>query len=791
MALKAFLKERKTHILTVVIFCYSLYSVNSQNIQEQSNKYNVYWNSQSNNSSESMPLGGGDVGCNVWVENGDILFYLSRSGTFDENNQFLKLGRVRLRLEPNIFLKKDCQFSQELKLHDGFIQIQGKTSEKDVTINLWVDVFKPIVNIDINSSEKIKVTTFYENWRFEDRPMPMNERSACFSYSGYPGEVTTFSDKISYNQNGVLWYHRNRSDKLVFDFCVEQQGLSDKKEQLINPQKNLTFGGLIKGKGMFPGKEGKGEYVNTPYRYWTIESEEAAKSHEIQVVMHTAQAESDKQWKEDLLSSNRQVNWKKTKEWWHQFWERSHVFINTKENNHSDKAWQVGRNYHLFRYQLGCNAYGKYPTKFNGGLFTYDPVFVKQGTKPNMGTPDYRSWGGGSHTAQNQRLVYWPMLKSGDFDMMIPQFDFYRNSLSNVEIATQVYWGHKGCGFTEHPETFGLPAAATWGFDSGVRERPKDMEPGVLANRYVNHHYANQLEFSFMMLEYYRFSEKDILAYLPFIKSSLRFFDEHYQYRNKQQTGQALDPNGKLVFYPSTAAEMYKIARNPVDVISGLKTIIPRMLGLPEQYVSDTDKAYYRAYLQRIPDIAYDNKAGHEVIKPAESWEYVANMEIPELYPVFPYGIFSLEKGNTKVAENTFYYGESNEKRNFTDCWSQVGIFASRLGLTNEASQLVVDKLADAPRRFPTFWGPGPDWVPDTDHGGAGMINLQEMLLQTVGDKIYLLPAWPTNWDVDFKLIAPGNTTIECKVENGKISQLQITPKNRIKNLVIASKFKN
>ena len=47
---------------------------------------NVIWNTPSRNSSESMPCGGGDIGMNIWVEEGDILFYLSRSGTFDENN---------------------------------------------------------------------------------------------------------------------------------------------------------------------------------------------------------------------------------------------------------------------------------------------------------------------------------------------------------------------------------------------------------------------------------------------------------------------------------------------------------------------------------------------------------------------------------------------------------------------------------------------------------------------------------------------------------------------------------
>ena len=37
-------------------------------------------------------------------------------------------------------------------------------------------------------------------------------------------------------------------------------------------------------------------------------------------------------------------------------------------------------------------------------------------------------------TAQNQRLVYWPMLKSGDFDMMPSQFNFYNRMLKNAEL---------------------------------------------------------------------------------------------------------------------------------------------------------------------------------------------------------------------------------------------------------------------------------------------------------------------------------------------------------------------
>lgn len=55
---------------------------------------NLVWNTQSRNASESMPCGGGDIGMNVWVENDDVLFYLSRSGSFDENNCSVEAGTV-------------------------------------------------------------------------------------------------------------------------------------------------------------------------------------------------------------------------------------------------------------------------------------------------------------------------------------------------------------------------------------------------------------------------------------------------------------------------------------------------------------------------------------------------------------------------------------------------------------------------------------------------------------------------------------------------------------------------
>lgn len=65
------------------------------------------------------------------------------------------------------------------------------------------------------------------------------------------------------------------------------------------------------------------------------------------------------------------------------------------------------------------------------------------------------------------------------------------------------------------------------------------------------------------------------------------------------------------------------------------------------------------------------------------------------------------------------------------------------------------------------------------------MIGLQEMLMQTIDDKIVLFPAWPEEWDVDFKLHAPNKTTVECRLENGEITHLEVVPESRAKDIVV------
>ena len=764
-----------------VVFLLIAWSANFVSAQiTELDKCDMVWMNQSHNSSQSMPCGGGDIGLNVWVEHGDILFYIARSGNYDENNALLKLGRVRIHLSSDPF--STANFKQTLHLNDGYLSIEGiNPVGVKAVIKIWVDVFNPRIHLNITGSQPLSAKVTYENWRYLDTlkiGLENNENSYKF---GAPGSIRSFKDSIAYCNDGVLFYHQNRHEPTVFDLTVHQQGLDEVKSQMFDPLKNLIFGGILTIDKMKPDGISAGRYINTEFRGWQLKSTKALKSRNMTLTLFTKQTPTINQWKNNLDAlckklDNDHNSKQASQNWWHKLWQRSYVFINSDDPGKDTAAWQSGRNYQLFRYMLACNAFGSYPTKFNGGLFTYDPVFVNS---DYPFTPDFRNWGGSIFTAQNQRLVYYPLLKSGDFDMMLPEFNFYLHILKNVELATHVYWPHRGARFTEQIDNFGLSDFAEYGTD-----RPNDFDPGVDYNPWLEYHWDSVLEFCFMMLETGEYGGKDVKPFLPFIESCLTFFDEHYRYLALKRGVKELDGNGKLILFPGSAGETFKMAYNSTSTISGLTTVLQKLLSLPEKDLDSSRRAQYKAMLNRIPPISYQCINGHQTIAPAKSWERINNEESPQLYPVYPYGIFGVGKSNLDVSLNTWEYDTLAIKFRSYIGWKPDNLFAARLGLTNEAARLTFDKLKNSGRKFPAFWGPGFDWAPDHNWGGSGMIGLQEMLLQTAGNKIYLFPAWRKDLNVHFKLYVTGQTIVECSLKDGKVQSLTVTPQAREKDVV-------
>jgi hypothetical protein len=266
---------------------------------------------------------------------------------------------------------------------------------------------------------------------------------------------------------------------------------------------------------------------------------------------------------------------------------------------------------------------------------------------------------------------------------------------------------------------------------------------------------------------------------VPLAHQVLTFFDQQY----------GLDENGRLKMHPSQALETWWDCTNPMPEVAGLYAVTERLLGLPESLTSAEQRAFWLALRKKLPDLPTREVDGKRLLAPASRFAAKRNIENPELYAVFPFRQIAVGRGEREWAIEALR--QRTDRGNFG--WRQDDIFMAYLGLADEARGYLVGRARrkDAACRFPAFWGPNYDWTPDQDHGGVLMKALQAMLLQSdpprgggEGGKLYLLPAWPRGWDVDFKLHAPGRTVVQGMVRGGQIQQLAVDPPQRRADLI-------
>ena len=801
-------KRINYYTLVVVALLLAAFTLQAQSTDDSfPEMYNIVWESQSNDASGSMPVGGGDAGCNVWVENNQLLFYIQRSGVHDEFNGFPKLGRVRFWTEPNIFDGASI-FQQELKLEDGSIEITSKHSEHgDINVKIWVEVHRPIIHVESISVKKLTYFTQYDSWRTEPRALDpksrLGERFGWWDIEGWNHEVILEPDHFKQGDNSFTAYHVNPSEKLSSKLAYEIMGLGKHYGKYADPLKDLVWGAWLTGSNLIFDSNVNGDYASTPYTAWRYRSKSSVKKQKLTIVMHTSNSGSGDKWlneldkKQTLADEDAKVAWTKNKKWWSDFWKRSHLILNSEKEQKQDSIWQLGRNYNLFRYMTACNAYGTNPTKFNGGLFTFDPRLGEDGAPYH---PDWRRWGGGNYTLQNQRWIYWPMLKWGDGENMQPQFDFFFKTLKVAEMRVKENYGHDGCMYDEPATVYGLPFPMLYGFESSYldyRQRAKWDDSGLSRSVAVRNSRVTTLEFSYMILEYYRFTGKDISKWLPFIKSTLDFYDQHYRMRSKYYRGSEYDMDGKLVLFPAMVCEGYCFSTDPTPDIYGLHAVVNSVKTLPEEWINkffgginDIERIN-----KSIPNFNYDTVEGDTVIPPARNTVYTnfhTNNEIYLNYPMFPFNQIKLGDKEMEYVHNTYkHYATWMPAKQPVIAWdtyvswTYANVAFARMGMAEKAARLVQKKLENGDYRFPAFWGPGYDGAPDHNWGGTGAVGIQEMLMQTIDDKIVLLPAWPKDWDANFKLHAPKNTIVEGRVKNGIIVELNVTPESRKDNLVI------
>lgn len=693
-------------------------------------QYNVIWQTPSADSAGSMPLGNGDIALNAWVEkSGDLLFYIAKSDAWSGDlvapsygaYGLIKVGRVRVSLSPNPFAGGP-NFRQELRLRDGAIEVTAGPEGKTSRIRLWVDANRPVIHVESNSPTPVQMKVSMESWRTA------------------PTEFLAADTVVPGQKDRVVWYYK---------------GLNKEIPQLID----RTIGAAMMGDG-FVRKDDV-----------TLESAAPKTSHHVSVHPLTAQSPTQEQWIAKLdkqiagtAAAPLEKAWQEHRDWWAKFWDRSYIFITAGE-----KAHEVTEGYVLQRFKNACTSRGEFPIKFNGSLFTVDnpkPVVVKDKAKikPDIEVPvtaDYRGWGH-QYWFQNTRPMYWPMMASGDFDLMQPFFKMYRAMLPGNAKQVREFYNHDGAYFRETgPFWGGLPKIT-----------PQD------GGGYTKHYYTPILEYSAMGLDYYAYTgDREFLknTLLPMADAGVTFFDKHF----------TRDAGGKLLLEPVNAIEMFWKVRNPLPDIAGLRFVLQGLLALPPEMTDPSARQRWQRLLSEIPPVPTGVRDGKTQLLAVEEGQNPGrhNLENPELYAVYPFRLYGLNKPDIEVAKAAF----AARKFKRAGCWSQEAVQAALLGEAATAQKYVTSHLTrkDRRMRFPAFWDKGSDYIPDEDNGGNGMHALQTMLLQFDGRKLLLLPAWPQDWDAEFKLRAPMQTTVEGSVRAGKITNLKVTPAERKKDIVV------
>jgi hypothetical protein len=708
----------------------------------------LVWDSRSADARGSMPIGNGDIGLNVWVEpSGELLLFIGKTDAWDENMRLLKVGKVRLRITPHL---DSGPFTQTLDLAHGRVLVQGG----GVEISVWVDANHPVIQVDAKSmsGEPLSAVAGFEIWRVAQRPLTGRESHSIGFASGpaisYPDTV------LAAESNCIGWYHRNVDSP--WRASLKLQKLDAIADQQADPILNRTTGAILRGDPFVPVSAAE------------MKSVRPSKELSLRVHVLTQITETPERWRaaveqqaaaiEEIPASER---WQAHSRWWREFWDRSWIQVTA-----GPESGLVTCGYTLQRWANACAGRGAFPIKFNGSIFVVDK------SDSHGFDADFRLWGGG-YWFQNTRLIYWSMLDAGDYDLMQPLFDMYLKALPARKLATRTYYGHEGAFF---PETMSF-----WGnyLDNHYGTDRTGKPDGLTDNQYIRRYWQGGIELLALMLDYYAHTQDSRFrdhALLPLADEIIAFFDHHWP--------RGLD--GKISLRPAQSLETWWDCTNPTPEVAGLRWVLPQLITLAPNAARKQSWKKTLADLPPLP-LGRDEETEERYILPAEHFANKHNAENPELFAVFPYRLGTVATGGEvlEYARNSWTRRGHRENRG----WQQNSVQAALLGRAKEACGYVVDSAAASAAgfRFPAFWGPNYDWVPDQDHGTVMMSALQRMLVQYDGRKIVLLPAWPKDWSVQFKLHAPFQTTVQGRVAAGKITELNVDPPSRMADIFLST----
>lgn len=265
-----------------------------------------------------MPVGNGRTSANVWVDaaTGDVVLNLGLADAFDENSNLLKLGLVRITLDPPLLpptlasalppsptllhgsSNVAAGFNQTLALSVATIVISTPVAD----VSVWVDANSSTVRVRVvpkhnttpsntnngnHSSNNVEtggnvnllsVTATLDHQQRLNSTLDAGQfgngwggdgGSFCYSNGSVANYVGIYPDQL-YNYSEVeggaaapppgtvvAWYHRNKVDRSDFyGDTMKEQGLEGCGPSCWDPITNRSFGAALVGDTSFGSSSG-------------------------------------------------------------------------------------------------------------------------------------------------------------------------------------------------------------------------------------------------------------------------------------------------------------------------------------------------------------------------------------------------------------------------------------------------------------------------------------------------------------------------------------------------------
>jgi hypothetical protein len=735
-------------------------------------------------SEEGMPVGNGRMGTLVWTTPSSLKCQINRVDIFGNNaasNNFYVRhtdycgGAAFVDLTfvdwgADVF--SDKNFKQHLSCYDGLVATEGDGIKTETLV--WQEKDVMAIRVDDRRSSPQAISAALRMLR-----LPLVKTGDHKAVS----EVKTLGDKIVLTQ--------------VFEegsyYCSSAVVLA------------------ISGRNVKPvlGKETEVKLVAQPGGgSFTIYVSSAASFNRNEDVVKLAISQAD-----DGIAKGFDAIHQDNLAWWKGFWDKGYVHMHSKDG----VADLIEDNYTYFLYVMASSSRGKLPPKFNGMLWSTGG--------------DARKWGN-LFWGANQSCLYNGLFPTNRMELLDPLFSMYTGMYPSLEKAARQQWGSKGIYIPETVGFDGLPDmpeniasemrdlylvrkpwsqksdsffryAATqmpffsrwnWKKDEGWKEgRWCYSDKGGGTFGHVTHIFSRGAKIAYQYWQRYEFTRDETWlrdrAY-PMLKGMAEF------YRNFPNVRKEKD--GKYHIFNVNDNESVWGGHNTVEEISSMMGIFPAAIRASEILNTDADlRPLWKEFIQNLsplplstdyPELA---KSGKPTVFARSLLPIVqgngSNRPDPNTMPVWFFDLCNLNGDHaelTKIAQTTFdgYFPAGINAATSIYVLSKLPATGALMGRKEATKYLIPGQIFTKeaevmPNRMDLREG---YQTASVQRLGRATDALHNALCQSAppwpGKEpvIRIFPAWPEEWDADFKLLCRGNFVVTASFKNGKTETVEI-----------------